>query len=328
MRRQYRLARDATFAFYPPEERQPDGDVEASAFVSASAPLSGVWPATLTADALDEALTAAPERGSYTIQLGDASGVVVGERYLLRTDEGDHIPVQALGKNSAGQVRLADPIPRAMLITGDGCSLLGWRHELALTATQLGTRRRDVRVELSYQVDGREVEHVEYFDVVLLPFNVRLTEPYVEQFWPAFGEHSKAADWKRLAEGVIFETIFNELLGADIEPDKVRNPAALRPWAAALVIEATIANRLAVRAEGLSEALLNYWGGRAQAARSNIFGSKHLWYDANDDLAGSSGRASTFADDVAGDEWERVDADDSPWESVEHGLPVELVPVS
>lgn len=317
------MGRDATLAFYPPEQRQPDGDVEASAFVSASAPLSGVWPATLTADALDEALTAAPQRGSYSIQLGDASGVQVGERYLLRTDEGDHIPVQAVGKNSAHQVRLADPLPRPMLITGDGCSLLGWRHELALTAAQLGTRRRDVRVELSYELDGEAVEHVEYFDVVLLPFNVRLTEPYIEGFWPAFGEHAKAADWKRLADGVVFEVIFNELLGADIEPDKVRNPAALRPWAAALVIEATIANQLAVRAEGLSEALLTYWSGRAQAARSNIFGSKHLWYDANDDLAGSSGRVGTFVDSDA--VWTEVGAESSMAES---GLPVELVPVS
>lgn len=319
MNRQFRAGVAAELDWYPPEERSPDGDVTATVYVSGETRFAGVWPAVLDADDLDEALTAAAAKGARALVVGNAAGVRIGERYLLTNEHGVTVPVSVVGKNSAGRVELDQELPIACGITGDGSHLRGWRHTLSLSAEQLATRRRGCRIELEYELDARTVRHVDWFDVVKRPFQLDLSETYIERLWSDFGRY-RSADWRKNLEGA-HDQIAGDLFEAGYEADRIVNPRPLLPWAACLVLEATQVELLSRRSDGGSERALAYWQGRVQAARQNVLSSPRTWYDADENLAGAPQGSGTFRD---GGEW--YDADGG--EPSEAGLALPLVPVS
>lgn len=296
---QVRKGASHTLVWYPPEGRVPDGDVSVTAYSAGDSemPTSGSWPETLTPDSTSGAIQASADINSREIEVDSVSGFVRRRRYLVLDQYGDAQATGLVGIDpSNNKLRLSDPIRNA-LVSGD--TIRGYAVELTLDTQFTATRRRGVRLEWSYSLDGDSVgPHIDYLDVVRRPFNVPLDEGYMVAFDHAWAQR-RPTNAREFLDDVVQIHVYNALDSAGFEPDLVRVPSRLRPYAASLAEE-----RLElIRIKGGKGSMEVYTELRKATEEEwhKLIADPDIWYDYNDDETGFAGPPSTFAD---GGNWE------------------------
>jgi len=272
MRRiQLEFKKDNVIPFYPPEGR-PDGAADLFVYTQGTSPLDGTLdPLSVALDLVNEALTLAAVKGADNITVADTSNVKVGRRYILKNQEGDTQEVFVRAK-TASLVRFDQPIRFACDVTTS--VLEGHRLAATILGALLNTRRRFGRLRWEYEIDGVAVHHDELFDVVLLPFNLVLTEEDVERHYTAFGESiGSRRSWRKLREGV-FDDIWRALRGMQVHPDLVRDREMLTDAAAF---------RLLVKHFQSNPEQREFWLALYKDAMAEFYAS-HAWYDTGDDM--------------------------------------------
>lgn len=153
------LSRTATLALYLASR---PSDVGTATVCDAGGATTQASP-TLALDPVDTTLSgaaSAPSAGAQTLTLTDATGVVVGRRYLLGGAEsigGEMVTVVSIASNV---VTLSARIRRAYPV---GATFQGTRLTVAITTASTSTPRRGMRVEW---LDPDSLE------VVVIPFDV------------------------------------------------------------------------------------------------------------------------------------------------------------
>lgn len=325
MRIQFVKGTTSTLEFYPPEDRLPDGSVSLTIYSSGQSELEGVWPATLIPDTTSTTISVAAQRGDTSLTVTSTAGFVIGRRYLVFNELGQVVPVWLQGLDAT---TLVIDMPLPWSISVDASSIVrGYRVTQSLSASQNGTRQLNYRAVFSYDLDGITKYHSVMYDVVRQQYGFSLSEHYLESFWPSFSEYT-SEDWRRLADSVIYEVIFNELLALGYQPDYIRDADKLKPWAAYLLLEAIQVDQLSIRRGDPSAK--EHWSREAARAKDRLLHNPTLWYDDSDDFSGGSmigkdAGASSFAD---GGDWTLVrQSGTTRYSTTDSGLPVGYDPV-
>jgi hypothetical protein len=267
---------DQAFALeYYPEEGRPDASASLTVYTSGTAPWSATLnPATVTLDAVDQALTVAASKGDEMLTVADSSGVVVGRRYIVKAASGQRQEVRAIGAIS-GVVTIDAPLRFDCPVTTS--SLRGHRLAYTISAAINNSIRRNLRAVWEYDVDSVTYRAQVFFDSVLQPFVLPIREQDIERKHPSFGEEIGSRDaWQKLREGANDDlcSVCNNL---GTHPDLVRTREQLHSIAIYWIL---------TQHHARSAVLRDHWR-NLYKREIRRFEEARQWYDSDHDMVNS-----------------------------------------
>ena len=284
MGRRVQIEKDiaSVLEFYPPEGRPDVDSTSLYVYTSGTTTLDATLdPLTITLDDVNEALTVAAAKGDTTLTMADASDVVVGRRYTLVNELGQIQPFTAIAASST-VVTMDQPVRFASTVTNS--TLAGHRLPGAISAAINDSLRRNMRALWQYDIGGVTIRRQYFFDSVLQPFVLHITEEDVEQKDPRFGEAiGSRRGWEKLREGAI-DDAWDALADMQVRPDLVRSRH--------LVKTAAIYNLLAQFYRSLPSER-DHWSELYRRTWTRFEHSK-AWYDSDEDFVASWGGMTTI----------------------------------
>jgi len=286
---QLRKAFAGTIEHYPTQGR-PDTDAKLFVYLNANNVLDPTLDnVTITLDTVDTALTASSSKGEDTIALVSIAGIVHERRYRLVNQEGREQEVKVIGIDVPGlTVRFDQPLRFDCTLTTS--SLRGHRLAFELSDTITATTRHRLRAHWRYTVKGKAYFGDSFFDVVLFPFGLSITEEDVELADTSFGEAIGGREsWKKNRQQAIND-VWRYLASIQVAPDRVRERDVLRDAAVF---------RTLMYFHRKKEQERQQWYDLWTEALAQFKASK-AWWDTDDDMIADLGGSTTqyFGDEA------------------------------
>lgn len=194
------------------------------------------WVASSPTPSVDTgaAIAAAVIEGATTIEVDDASGLLLDRDYWLCTDTGRCRLVRVIGiDTSSNEVELEQPAAFAVTTSG---TLSGAVISVDVLSTDLPSEKRLAEARWSWTVRGRTRYASQRFDVVARPWSPTVTEATIERIWPGWGEYQgNRGAWRNLLDGAL-DHIAAWLEARRINPDEVHDTSELERAAAHIVV--------------------------------------------------------------------------------------------
>jgi len=290
VRRQLIENRAGILDWYVPEGRVLDGTATLNIYIDGESLWPGTFPATVTQDPTDITLAATVKNSREITATTDTSAAVIGRRYLVTSTRGERVELVLKGVDATTLV-FADPVPFALALNST-CKGLLLRYEPE--ADDTATRRRNIRAQYEYAIDGDAVvPEPFFFDVVKQKYGFSLSLSYLAGFWSSIRQHVHGMDWQTISNNIVADVVFPALEGMGFDPDLIRDQEKLKPWAALLTIEQIL---ISLMADGqVNEKVLDHYSRQVTTALTRLIDSSKIWYDSGDTLTGSN-RSAQFAD--------------------------------
>jgi hypothetical protein len=279
---QFRRSLAATLELYPPEGR-PDSNASLTVYDGQAVWGQGTWPSTIVLGSYSQSLTASADRGALEIAVSTV-GLVRGRRYVLTNAFGQREEVTIDGSADASIAKLVDPL-RYDHTTGS--TLEDHRLVQTLTAGDLATRRKSLRALWTYTVDSVVYTETQFFDIVLQPFSIKITEGDLDELGGDILTGGMPSEKLAAYIAGAHRKMMKWLEGKRIEPDTVRNPDDLRDCVAHLVLEAISMKQIPTGPDGRNRQA--EYHRRESKDLFGIFLASEAWVDVNDDLVDSRG---------------------------------------
>ena len=233
----YRTAQ--TLEFYPSTGRPDSAKVTGYISGAENHGAARLWDETdVVLDTASQSLSSVSQYDT-DLTVTSSTGFKAGRRYWIQPTGAKGFEVVLLAVPDSTALVLDAPIHRAVAAG----TISSHRLTFDITNTHTGSIRRRCRAEWKLTTDSVSEYRSQYFDIVLLPWGLDVTEADLEDVYPGFGELAgEPATWRKLIAGAT-RWVRSRILGHDrdarpenvLERDLLKDAAVYRSlamWAA------------------------------------------------------------------------------------------------